>query len=274
VTIGAKGVKKTTADSEAMAMLEAAVEDQVHEFEVELARKVGEVVAEQVEDYKARWGEFAPVTQSGLVVTLPVASKDHIDKTIWVKNLSSGNVTVRPGGDDEIDGEAADVTLPPGAAVALVCTAAEKLALAVLPAAIGEIYISSSAATAIATAGTFVVVAGTYSDGILSGFSHGTNGRLQWDGPTRNVEVSVTFSFDGDTADVYDFRLAVNGTTKEKTETDRNVSSGAVNTVGAASCQGVFQLSKGDYVELWVTTESNNSVNATVRRLNMMAKAR
>jgi hypothetical protein len=136
----------------------------------------------------------------------------------------------------------------------------------------GEIYISSSTVTEVTVAGTFYVAGGTYTSGNLLGFSHGTQGRLQYDGRvTQLLHVIICISFSANSADVYHFRVAKNGTTIAKTEQHRNIAAGAVNTLGAVSAQSVTSMATGDYFELWISDSAVAGAEVTVEHAHIVA---
>lgn len=62
------------------------------------------------------------VCTAPLTLTLPGAADDGVDPgwAVWIKNRSSGAVTVQPGGGDTLDGDPAAIVLTEGASCAVV----------------------------------------------------------------------------------------------------------------------------------------------------------
>lgn len=261
-------IKKSAVDTAVEEALQSAIEEKILDFENRLETPLGEAT-EIVEAYAAKWGETV-VANASVVVSLPTADRAHTGHIIPVKNLSTDNVTVRAVDDEKIDNLAEDYIIAPEEGSILQCIGVGKWIDLSPHEPYGEIYLSSSSATTCVLAATYYVVAGTYAAGELYDFNHDANGRLEFEGPgKRRFHVTCSFSFEANKADVYNFRLAVNGVTEAKTEVDRNIAVGGVNTVGAAAIQGLLTLSRDDYIELWVATTAQTDAAVTVRHMNL-----
>jgi len=143
-----------------------------------------------------------------------------------------------------------------------------------LKAGYGQMFMSATSPTAIGVAGTFYKAAGTTTlttDPAASDWSMPANNRLQYGGTaTRLAVVSCSFSMQsvGATVDLT-WRIAKGGVTIADTEITRRVSNAAQN--GAASVNALVEVSNGDYLELWVTNETNNT-NLTVIKMTMTVR--
>jgi hypothetical protein len=271
MTAEVKGTKKTATETIAEAGLAEALEEKVLDFEHQIEIPLGEPT-EKLEAYTARWGD-AVIANEAIVVSLPRAERANAGRLIPIKNLSNGTVTVRAVDQETIDGITEDHLIPSEEGTIFQCIGEGKWIELSAHNPYGEIYIASSAATTLTLAATYYVVAGTYAAGELYDFHHDTNGRLELEGSgTRRFHVTCSFSFEANKADVYNLRLAVNGITLAKTEIDRNIAVGGVNTVGAAAIQGLIELEAGDYIELWAATTAQTNAALTVRHMNLIAR--
>ena len=113
------------------------------------------------------------------------------------------------------------------------------------------------------------MVDATFSDGELTNFSHGTNGRLQYDGvATKKFHVQAVISFSSDKADEILFRLAIDGTTQAKTQQIREAS---LNTEGTTVVTGILELSTGQYVSVFCSAQDLNSTDITLHNCSLIA---
>lgn len=116
------GIKKAKADTRQGSTLAQSIEEKVAELEERLGMPFGEPTKEQVADYAARWDDFVLVAED-IVVKLPLASRRYVGRMMPVKNLHTEAITIRPAGEDTIDGSAGDVTLGALGVVAYFCVA-------------------------------------------------------------------------------------------------------------------------------------------------------
>jgi hypothetical protein len=136
----------------------------------------------------------------------------------------------------------------------------------------GEMYISSSSATATSQTPTYTKVLGTYADGYLSDFTH-SNGTLTYTSPiTRMFSFNAQISAISSSADVFYFRVAVNGTTIAKSEGRRRISSVA-NEIGSISLVCILELTQNDEIEIYVTRESASAVNVTAEKMSIVLRS-
>ncbi|KKN87429.1 hypothetical protein LCGC14_0258840 [marine sediment metagenome] len=132
--------------------------------------------------------------------------------------------------------------------------------------AFGFCHVSTPAATNIATGGTYVKTAGTTSPGTERDFTH-TDNRLTYTGTeTRLFAVIVAVSMTSSNNVTTHWRVAVNGTPLASSEQKRLVATGG--DVGNASISTEVELSTGDYVEVWCTTEVGEDTK-TIQAENM-----
>lgn len=123
----------------------------------------------------------------------------------------------------------------------------------------GCMYVSSAAATTIAVAGTFVKAAGTTTLALGSDFDMPADNRIRYTGvPTRRfiVQAGISMTTAG-TNVVLGMKFAKNGVVDDITEMQRKVGTGS--DIGAATPLGMFSLATNDYLEMWVTNETNTS---------------
>jgi len=124
----------------------------------------------------------------------------------------------------------------------------------------GEAYVSSPAATAITTHGTYYKINGTYTSGQLNGFTH-SSGRLTYTGTTiRMFHIQCCISATASNNEIYFFRIAKGGTTIESTQIGRKTST---TDLGAIACNGLVQLATNEYIELFVTSDDTNTTTMT-----------
>jgi len=137
----------------------------------------------------------------------------------------------------------------------------------------GGLYVSSSAATTIAGAGTFVKAAGasTLFSATAKKVSMPADNRLRYDGaPTKNFMVICNASIQAASTSPIDIalRLAENGSTLAETEV-RAQAETAVKDYQLTTV-GHFELATNDYIEPFVANITDTD-NVTVTYLTMMA---
>ena len=139
--------------------------------------------------------------------------------------------------------------------------------------AYGEYYISSVTATAIATAGDFVKVAGTTTAGTsLSNFTHPASNKLTYTGTaTRKFLITAALSFHGNAADDYKFAFTKNASTTLSASIISSTGSGA-GDLAHVSCQTIVELDTNDFIEVFVTN-ANTTNSATIDFMNVAAVA-
>lgn len=133
----------------------------------------------------------------------------------------------------------------------------------------GECYVSSSSGTTISTPGTYVKLAGTYSDGDLESFTHSA-GTLTYTGSlTKPFTVRASVSIVADSTDTYSIRLAKNGTSVAKTEIEEYV----ISTDGShtVAVSGFIELATSDTVEIQVTDASVAGAVLTGNKATLVA---
>ena len=136
--------------------------------------------------------------------------------------------------------------------------------------AYGECYISSVAATTIATAGVYAKVAGSTTADNLSNFTHPANNRLTYTGTaTRKFAVTAALSFHGNSTNDYKFAFHKNGSSILSSSIISSTGTGTGN-LAHLSCQCIVELAINEYIEMFVTNaDATNS--ATVDFMNITA---
>jgi hypothetical protein len=120
----------------------------------------------------------------------------------------------------------------------------------------GAYYISSSAATTPAGAGTFLKALGTTTAIAENNFTHSTN-RLTYNGTPDCFAVamaSVSMTCAG-VSKIVSLGFAENGAILTPTRIDRKIGTGS--DIGAAGVVGTATLSTNDYLELWVANQTD-----------------
>ena len=132
----------------------------------------------------------------------------------------------------------------------------------------GFLYVSTPAATSITTGGTFVKAAGTTTAGTLRDFTHVDN-RLTYIGAEARVfSIDVAVSMISSNNIITHWRIAKNGTTIAASEQQRLVGTGA--DVGNAGVQAEAELSTGDYIELFCTSDTGEDAKSiTAQRMTL-----
>lgn len=136
--------------------------------------------------------------------------------------------------------------------------------------AYGHIYVSTSAATAIAVAGTYQKAAGTTTLKEALTFDMPTNNRVRHTGTaSKPILVSAGASVTVDSDAKVTLALAKNGTVDTNTAIEQEITAaGGAETI---DLRGLFQLTTNDYAEVWVTAD--DTVNVTLTKLNVVAAA-
>ena len=134
----------------------------------------------------------------------------------------------------------------------------------------GSLYLTVTASTDVSgdVAGTFFKAAGTTT---LSGspylLSMPANNRLQYDGDkTRHFHIaaSISMSCTGAGQDVQ-VAIAKNGVVDTGSIVTRKTSN--ANDIGSTAVHADFEMSQGDYLELWVANTTNNANAITIENL-------
>ena len=135
----------------------------------------------------------------------------------------------------------------------------------------GQFYFSSTAATTISVAGTYVKAAGTTTSDSLSDVTMPENNRLLNDsGSTRLFEVSVHIDAeDGGGNKQLSMKLAKNGTVIDATEVDGETTS---NHGAHMNLTWAVSLDDEDYIEIWVANNTDTS-NVTATHGHLFIKA-
>jgi hypothetical protein len=140
----------------------------------------------------------------------------------------------------------------------------------------GGLYVSSSSATTIGVAGTFVKVAGTttITPGSSSGITMPSDNRLTYDAaaaglPTRHftIDTEMSMTSAGNNQDVR-FAIAKNGTVITGSDIARKIGTGA--DVGAMGLAWNVELASTDFVEIWCTNDTSTS---TITATKMVTSA-
>jgi hypothetical protein len=132
----------------------------------------------------------------------------------------------------------------------------------------GEAWFSTPAATTIGTAGVYVKAAGTTTLETTPAavqFTMPSDNRLTYTGTeTRKFRVTATCSVtSASDAQLLGFALAENGAVADKTTIQRHFVTGA--NEAAMTLHGLFELAENDYIELFVTNETDTNA-VTVER--------
>ncbi len=133
----------------------------------------------------------------------------------------------------------------------------------------GQIYVSSSAETTIVTKSVFVKAAGTTTlttSPAAVGWSMSANNRLRYDGTAdriAHVTCAISLQAAANSKEIQ-WRLAKNGTTIADTTITRKIVVNSEN--GAAAITAIVGVSSGDYIELWVANDTDNT-NATLSKM-------
>ena len=139
-----------------------------------------------------------------------------------------------------------------------------------LMSAYGNLNVSSSAATAVAVAGTYVKAAGTTALNLSSDMDMPQVNRLRHTGTVAkpffvSASASVLVSADAKVT----LALAKNGTVDEHTAIEQKCT--LAGGAEAFSIKSLVSLDENDYVEVWLTAD--NTVNVTLEKLHLIAAA-
>ena len=134
----------------------------------------------------------------------------------------------------------------------------------------GSFSTATASATTIAVAGTYYKMAGTTQVGNVRQMSMPSNGRLQYDGVSpRHFHIAVSVSMTtSNVNNIVGLKIAKNGTVLDDTIVRRFVSTGT--DVGSTAVHGDVALSNGDYLELFVTNETDTD-SVTVEEVYFFA---
>lgn len=137
--------------------------------------------------------------------------------------------------------------------------------------AIAQMHFTNNAtATTIATANTFVKVAGTTTpNAINQKFSH-TNNRLTYSGGiNRSFRVGAVTSVAANNGQIISVRIAKNGVTLADSESQATIS--ANGRFENLKCQTIIEMTTNDFIELFVA--NNATTNVTAQELNVIIEA-
>lgn len=136
----------------------------------------------------------------------------------------------------------------------------------------GTATLNTPAETVISTAGVFVKVAGTTTNGILEGFTMPADNRLAYvEAPGRHVNIMITFSITA-AANNQDlaFKIAINGVVVDATEIVQRIGTGADKQ--SLMLTHIGTLATNDFIELW-GTNTTSTANITVTSYHMVVTA-
>ena len=136
----------------------------------------------------------------------------------------------------------------------------------------GGMYLSATAATTIAVAGTFVKAAGTttITPGASSSITMPANNRITYDAaavglPTRHfvIDVDVSMTAAGNNKDVR-IAIAKNGTVLTGSDIERRVGTGSDK--GAMSTGFNVEMASTDFIEVFITNDTD-TVSLTLTKM-------
>ena len=143
----------------------------------------------------------------------------------------------------------------------------------------GYCYISSTAATSVASQSVYLKAAGTTTAGGSSAdMSMSATNRLPYSGtPNRHFVATASISFDNAAGNIlvgaklyhYD-NSATSGAVINASEV--RVNSDTNSNISAITLIGEVQLSTSDYLEVWISNETNTT-NITVQKMTFMAQS-
>jgi hypothetical protein len=145
---------------------------------------------------------------------------------------------------------------------------AARTDVGLIKSAYGEMYISSSSATATDQTPNFTKVAGTYTSGLLFGFSHATGTLTYIDPTTRVFLILVMMSMDNDVQDTLEFRIVQGSTEIAKSEQHRLVGAADVGIGGMIS---LLSLAPNDTIEVHVARQGAPAVDMTMEHMGVIA---
>lgn len=135
--------------------------------------------------------------------------------------------------------------------------------------AYGELYVTVTAPSTIASAGEFRVANGTTSaTGNIANFTHTNPFRLTYTGTgTAQVFCSINYSITASgNSKVVATRFGKNGTTVTASEIQRKIGTGT--DIGAAGQSAIIQMAPNDYVEFFVAN-TTDTVGVTIEKAVM-----
>jgi len=135
----------------------------------------------------------------------------------------------------------------------------------------GEISVTATSSTTIATSNSFVVVAGTYTlSGNASNWDMNSNGQLRYIGAASRVAhiaSSLSFSTVGNSK-VIEIAVAKNGTVVAPSTVSRKTGTGG--DVGSTAVHAFIDVDTNDYLDVRVANTTDDT-NLTVEKLNLFA---
>ncbi len=144
-------------------------------------------------------------------------------------------------------------------------------AIATIQMGMGEISITSSAETSIASSDTWYPAAGTW--GLTSGavdWDMNTNGQLRYTGtPDRMVHIAISFSVTSAGSNkTYSFGVAKNGSILTPSIQSRKIATGT--DIGTGALHALTDMSTNDYLTIVVRGDTDTT-NATLDLANLFA---
>ena len=123
----------------------------------------------------------------------------------------------------------------------------------------GSFYRNAASATTVSVAGTYYKAAGTTTAGSLYLMDMPADNRLRYTGtPTMHFHVAVSTSFTtAGSNETIGLKVAKNGTVIDSSVCRRRVTSGS--DIGSTAVHIDASLATNDYLELFVTNETNTS---------------
>ena len=132
----------------------------------------------------------------------------------------------------------------------------------------GSFSMNVPAGATVATAGQYVTAGGLTQDNNRNYLMTVSNQRLTYTGTSpRHFHIAVSVSFTGEVNATVGLKLAKNSEVIDDTEVTRYVSR---IDVGSTAVHGDVMLSEGDYIELWVTSDTDGDV-VTIENLYLFA---
>lgn len=136
----------------------------------------------------------------------------------------------------------------------------------------GEMYLTATAAVAVAQDPTYTELGGTTALGDKTEFDMPANNQLRYTGvETKKFKIVASVSASSSGSDTYLFRLAKTGTTIAKSNIPRYMS--GINDTGAMPLSCITDLAQNDYVGVWCARSSIPARNIIMQGLNLVAEA-
>lgn len=135
----------------------------------------------------------------------------------------------------------------------------------------GSISLASTAPTDIAEVGTYVKAEGLTQENNAGYLTTNSDNRITYVGDsTRHFHIAVTVSMTCTAgSQTVGLGIALNDTVDTGTITRRFIGTGGGTDIGSTALHGDFMMSNGDYIELWVTNETNAANDVTIENLYM-----